>query len=71
MQVTTIGVDMAKNVFQVHAITATEVAVFNKPLRRAQYLPLFAKLQTCLIDMKSCSSTHHWARELMALGHEV
>nr|WP_254440120.1 IS110 family transposase [Ruegeria atlantica] len=71
MQVTTIGVDLAKNVFQVHGITATEEVVFNKPLRRAQFLPFFAKLEPCLIGMESCSGAHHGARELTALGHEV
>ena len=71
MQVTTIGVDLAKNVFQVHGVTATEDVVFNKPLRRAQFLPFFATLEPCLIGMKSCSCVHHWARELTALGHEV
>ncbi len=71
MQVTTISVDLAKNVFQVHGITATEEVVFNKPLRRAQFLPFFAKLEPCLVGMESCSSAHHWARELTALGHEV
>ncbi len=71
MQITTIGVDLAKNVFQVHGITASEEVVFNKPLRRAQFLPFFAKLDPCLIGMESCSSAHHWARELTALGHEV
>ena len=70
-QVTTIGVDLAKNVLQVHGITATEEVVFNKPLRRAQFLPFFAKLEPCLIGMESCSRAHHWARELTALGHEV
>ncbi|GLT12657.1 IS110 family transposase [Sulfitobacter porphyrae] len=71
MQVTTIGVDLAKNVFQVHGITANGEVVFNKALRRAQFLPFFAKLEPCLIGMESCSSAHHWARELTALGHEV
>ena len=49
MQVTTIGVDLAKNVFQVHGITATEEVVFNKPLRRAQFLPFFAKLERSVV----------------------
>lgn len=71
MQATTIGVDLAKNVFQGHGITANEEVVFNKPLRRAQFLPFFAKLEPCLVGMESCSSAHHWARELTALGHEV
>lgn len=71
MQVTTIGVDLAKNVFQVHGIAEKDDVLFNKPLRRAQFLPYFAKLEPCLIGMESCSSAHHWARELTALGHEV
>lgn len=71
VQVTTIGVDLAKKVFQVHGITSTEEVVFNKPLRRAQFLPFFAKLEPCLIGMESCRSAHHWTRELTALGHEV
>lgn len=71
MQITTIGVDLAKNVFQVHGITASEEVVFNKPLRRAQFLPFFAKLEPCLIGMESCSSSQHRARKLTAPGHEV
>ncbi|MDX8355517.1 IS110 family transposase [Cognatiyoonia sp. IB215182] len=71
MQVTTIGVDLAKNVFQVHGIAEDENVVFNKPLRRAQVVPFFRKLEACLIGMESCSTAHHWARELTALGHEV
>lgn len=71
MQVTTTGVDLAKNVFQAHGITANDNVVFNKPLRRAQFLAFFAKLEPCLVGMESCSSAHHWARELTALGHEV
>ncbi len=71
MQVTTIGLDLAKNVFQVHGIAQDETVVFNPPLRRAQVLPFFAKLEPCLIGMESCSTAHHWARELSALGHDV
>ncbi|MEX3013950.1 IS110 family transposase [Gymnodinialimonas hymeniacidonis] len=71
MQVITIGFDLAKNVFQVRGIAATEEVVFNKPLRRAQFLPFFAKLEPCLIGMESCCSAHCWVRELTALGHEV
>ena len=71
MQVITISVDLAKNVFQVHGLPANEEVVFNKQLRRAQLLPFFSKLDPCLIGMEACSSAHHWARELTALGHEV
>ena len=71
MQVTTIGLDLAKNVFQVHGITKDEEVVFNRPLRRAQLLPFFSKIEPCLIGMEACSSAHHWARELTKFGHEV
>jgi transposase len=71
MQVTTIGLDLAKNVFQVHGITKDDEVAFNRPLRRAQLLPFFSKLEPCLIGMEACSSAHHWGRELTELGHEV
>jgi transposase len=62
---------MAKNIFQVHGITEDEEVAFNRPLRRAQLLPFFSKLEPCLIGMEACSSAHHWGRELTALGHNV
>src|SRR5215470_6166728 len=71
MQVITIGIDLAKNVFQVHGVDANDKVVFNKPLRRSQVLPLFAKLGPCLIGMEACASAHYWARELTKLGHNV
>ena len=71
MQVTTIGLDLAKNVFQVHGITQDDEVAFNRPLRRAQLLPFFSKIGPCLIGMEACSSAHHWARELTELGHDV
>ena len=71
MQFTTIGLDLAKNVLQVHLITPSEEVVFNRPLRRAQLLPFFSKIEPCLIGMEACSSAHHWARELTALDHGV
>ena len=71
MQVSTIGFDIAKNVFQVHGIDASEKVVFNKPLRRSQVLPFFAKISPCLIGMEACASAHYWARELKKLGHDV
>lgn len=71
MQVTTIGLDLAKNVFQVHGITKDDEVAFNRPLRRAQLLPFFSKLEPCLIGMEACSSAHHWGRELTELDHEV
>jgi len=71
MNITTIGIVIAKNIFQVHGVTDTGDVAFNKPLRRAWMLPFFAKLEPCLIGMEACSSAHYWARELTELGHQV
>jgi transposase len=71
MQVITIGIDLAKNVFQVHGVDANDKVVFNRPLRRSQVLPFFAKLPPCLIGMEACASAHYWARQLKKLRHEV
>ena len=71
MQVITIGIDLAKQVFHVHGVDANDKVVFNKPLRRSQVLPFFAKLAPCLIGMEACASAHYWARELKKLGHDV
>src|SRR3974377_1983658 len=71
MQITTIGLDIAKNVFQVHGIDAAEKVVIRKRLRRSQVLKFFASLPPCLVGMEACASAHYWARELTKLGHEV
>ena len=71
MQVTTIGLDIAKNVFQVHGIDAAEKVVVRKQLRRGQVMAFFASLPLCLIGMEACATAHYWARELRKLGHEV
>ena len=71
MQVTTVGLDLAKNIFQVHGITANGTVAFNKSLRRAQLLQFFGTLEPCLIGMEACGSGHHWARQFQKLGHEV
>ena len=71
MDVTTIGIDLAKHVFQVHAVDAAGSVVARKALRRAQVLPFFAKLSPCFVGMEACGTSHHWARELIALGHTV
>jgi transposase len=72
MQVTTIGVDLAKSVFQVHGVDAAGTVVLRRKLRRAQVLPFFAGLgQRCLVGLEACASAHHWGRELAALGHDV
>ena len=71
MQITTIGLDIAKNVFQVHAIDAAEKVVVRKQLRRGQVIAFFKDLAPCLIGMEACATAHYWARELTKLGHEV
>lgn len=71
MKVTTIGVDLAKNVFQVHGIDATGTGVVRKQLRRSGVLRFFAKRPPCLVGMEACATAHYWARELRALGHDV
>ncbi|BBF68384.1 IS110 family RNA-guided transposase [Sphingomonas bisphenolicum] len=71
MEISTIGLDLAKNVFQVHGISATGEVVLRKALRRSQMLPFFEKLPPCLVGAEACGTSHHWARELTKLGHEV
>jgi transposase len=71
MQVTTIGLDIAKNVFQVHGIDAKEKVVVRKQLRRGQMIAYFKALPPCLIGMEACATAHYWARELTKLGHKV
>jgi transposase len=71
MQITTIGLDLAKSVFQVHGVDASGKPVIRKALRRGHVLPFFKDLAPCLVGMEACSSAHHWARELAALGHTV
>ncbi len=71
MQVTTIGLNIAKNVFAIHGIDAAEKVVVRKQLRRSQMLEFFKALPPCLIGMEACATAHYWARELTKLGHEV
>ena len=71
MQITTIGLDIAKNVFQVHGIDQHGQAVLKKRLARAKVLTWFANLPRCVIGMEACGGAHHWARQLTRLGHEV
>jgi transposase len=66
-----IGLDIAKNVFEVHAVNAQEQVVVRRSLRRNQLLGWFGKLPPCLIGMEACGTANHWARELTALGHTV
>jgi transposase len=71
MQITTIGLDIAKNVFQVHGIDETEKVAVRKQLRRGQMRQFFEALPPCLVGMEACATAHYWARELAKLGHEV
>jgi transposase len=71
MQVTTVGLDLAKNVFQVHGVNGHGKAVIRKQLRRNQVAAFFANLPSCLVGMEACASAHHWARKLHTLGHTV
>jgi transposase len=69
MHVSTIGIDLAKNVLQVHGVDSQGKVVLTRQLRRKQVLEFFGKLPPCLIGMEACGTAHHWARELAKLGH--
>ena len=69
--VTTIGLDLAKSVFQVHGIDAAGQVVIRRQLKRRFVLSFFEKLPPCLVGIEACASSHHWSRELQALGHTV
>src|SRR5512132_1888325 len=69
--ITTIGLDIAKSVFQVHGVDAAGQVVLRRQLRRRHVLAFFQKLPPCLVGIEACASSHHWSRELQALGHAV
>jgi transposase len=71
MQITTIGIDLAKTVFQVHAVDLDGATFIRKRLRRAEVLSFVSGLEPCLIGMKACATSHYWARELAKFGHTV
>jgi transposase len=71
MTITTIGLDLAKSVFQAHGIDESGATVLVKKLHRKQMLPFFSKLPSCLIGVEACGTAHYWARTLVAMGHEV
>jgi transposase len=71
MNITTVGIDLAKNVFQVHAVDARGRVVLRKQVRRGQVAQFFVNLPPCLIGMEACASSHHWGRTLERLGHTV
>lgn len=71
MKITTVGIDLAKNVFQVHGIDERGKVALKKQLRRDQMATFFVNLPPCLIGMEACGSAHHWARKLQGMGHIV
>lgn len=71
MKVTTAGIDLAKQIFQVHGIDEHGKTVIRRQLRRAQMAEFFTNLPPCLVGMEACGSSHHWARKLQGMGHTV
>ena len=69
--ITTVGLDIAKSVFQMHGVDAEGQVVIRRQLKRRYVLAFFQKLPPCLVGIEACASSHHWSRELMALGHTV
>ena len=70
-KITTIGLDLAKAVFQVHGATEDGTPILRRKLRRSEVLSFFGKQPPCLVGVEACGSAHHWAREIGRLGHEV
>src|SRR6202171_6095693 len=70
-EITTVGLDLAKHVFQIHGVDASGATVVRKRLRRSEVLTFFARLPGCLIGLEACATAHYWARELQTVGHEV
>src|ERR1017187_3076032 len=69
--ITTIGLDIAKSVFQVHGVDAEGKVIIRRQLKRRYVLAFFQKLPPCLVGIEACASSHHWSRELKALGHAL
>lgn len=70
-EVSTIGLDIAKHPFQVHGVDAYGNVVVRRRLRRSEVLDFFHGLEPCLVGIEACATGHHWARELLAIGHDV
>ena len=70
-EISTIGLDLAKQVFQVHGADAEGAPLFKRQLRRADVLRFFEKQPPCLVGLEACGGAHYWAREIVALGHDV
>jgi transposase len=69
--ITVIGLDIAKNIFQVHGVDETGQPAIRRKLRRSDVLPLFSRLEPSLVGIEACHTAHYWAREIAALGHTV
>lgn len=70
-KISIVGLDLAKNVIQMHAISAEGSVEIRKKLRRSQVLSVLARLESCMVAMEACSGAHYWGREISKLGHEV
>ena len=70
-EVVTVGLDIAKSVFQAHGVDAEGRVVVRRKLTRAKLIPFFEKLPPCLVGIEACATAHHWGRRLGELGHEV
>src|SRR3954452_15733728 len=70
-EIATIGIDLAKNVFQIHGVDTSGAVVVRRAVRRVQVLRFFEALPRCLVGMEACPTSHYWARAIAALGHEV
>jgi transposase len=71
MEITMIGLDLAKSIFQVHGNDKSGAIMVRRALRRSQVLPFFAKFAPCLVGIEACGTSHYWGRELIKLGHDV
>lgn len=71
MPSTTVGLDLAKNVFRVHVVDASGSTIESKRLTRRELLPFFKILPSCLVGIEACATAHNWARQLQCLGHDV
>ncbi len=71
MNITTVGIDLAKNILQVHGVDERGKPVLRKSLKWSQVASFFANLPVCLIGIEACGSDHHWARKLQSFGHDV
>ena len=70
-EVKTIGIDLAKNLFALHGVDAAGKPVFRKMVRRGKLLETLVNIPSCVVGMEACGGSHHWAREIKKLGHQV